>query len=86
MDERAWLNMMDDLSIGPNLPTYERLRSAYAEKHRHYHTSAHIESCLALFDEHRSAAQAPENVECAIWFHDAVYNPMRTDNERRSAE
>ena len=86
MDEHAWLNLMNDLSIAPNLPTHERLCSAYGEKHRHYHTSVHIDACLALFNEHRSVAQRPQNVECAIWFHDAVYSPMRSDNELKSAE
>ncbi len=86
MEEHAWLNLMNSLSIGPNLPTHERLCSAYAEKHRHYHTSAHIQFCLARLSEHRSAAQRAENLECAIWFHDAVYNPMRSDNELKSAE
>lgn len=86
MDEQSWLRLMRDLSIDDNLATFRKLKAAYAEKHRHYHTSAHIEACLALFSEHRSSASKPADVECAIWFHDAIYNPMSGDNEKKSAD
>jgi len=86
MDEQSWLNMMDELSFDPNLHTFSQLQSAYAEKHRHYHTSAHIEACLALFNEHRNAATKPAEIECAIWFHDAIYSPMSKENELKSAD
>ena len=86
MNEQAWANLMDALSIGANRPTWEQLRAAYAEKHRHYHTAAHIDSCLALFAEHRDAAIHPAEVECAIWFHDSIYKPTADDNEQQSAD
>jgi predicted metal-dependent HD superfamily phosphohydrolase len=59
---------------------------AYAEGHRHYHNSVHIAECLREFDAARHLAQHAEEVELAIWFHDAVYDPKAQDNEERSAE
>ncbi|HEX7899907.1 MAG TPA: N-methyl-D-aspartate receptor NMDAR2C subunit [Planctomycetota bacterium] len=59
------------------------LKARYAEPHRRYHTLEHIEHCLAEFDP--ALAQDPEAVELAIWFHDAVYDTRRSDNEERSA-
>lgn len=67
--------------------TYARLRGFYCEPHRAYHTMAHIESCLGLLD--RSELAHRENrlaLEWAIWLHDVVYDPHRTDNEDLSAE
>lgn len=64
----------------------ERLKARYAEPHRHYHTLAHIEALLGHLERHRSLAAQPAEIEAAIWFHDVVYDPRRSDNETRSAE
>ena len=65
---------------------YEALIKAYREKHRRYHTLQHLEECFARFDEIADLAAHPADVELAIWFHDAIYDPRRSDNERRSAD
>jgi predicted metal-dependent HD superfamily phosphohydrolase len=64
---------------------FAALASAYAEPARHYHTAAHIAESLTLAREHRHLATAPAELELAIWFHDAVYDPKAADNEERSA-
>lgn len=58
----------------------------YSESDRHYHTLGHIEFCLDLFDQVRGQCKNADEVEMAIWFHDAVYNFPIEDNERLSAE
>ena len=72
--------------IPPNDDVYSSLASAYAEPHRRYHTAHHIEDCLAQLDAAADIADAPEEVELALWFHDAVYKPVSSRNELRSAE
>jgi predicted metal-dependent HD superfamily phosphohydrolase len=64
----------------------DRLLDCYREPHRRYHTLRHLEECFARFDELRDVASDPDAVELAIWFHDAIYEPRRGDNEARSAE
>lgn len=61
----------------------ERVSARYAEPHRHYHTLAHILACL---DARRQLTESalPE-VDLALLFHDAVYDPLASDNEARSA-
>ncbi len=64
----------------------KRLKMRYREPHRSYHDQSHIDCMLFGLHSHSHAALAPEAVELAIWYHDAVYDPAATDNESRSAD
>jgi predicted metal-dependent HD superfamily phosphohydrolase len=61
------------------------LSALYRAPGRHYHGLAHIKALLALADEYRDELADREAVEAAIWFHDAIYDSRRSDNEARSA-
>ncbi|GAA3117985.1 hypothetical protein GCM10010466_06180 [Planomonospora alba] len=61
------------------------LISRYGEPHRRYHTTAHLEAVLGHVDALAAHAGSPDLVRLAAWFHDAVYDPQRGDNEERSA-
>lgn len=63
-----------------------RLAARYAEPARHYHTLAHIDALRRGLDRWRHLARDPLALVAAIWFHDAIYDPQRRDNEARSAE
>lgn len=65
---------------------YEELAAAYAEPQRHYHTAQHLDECFAHFDAIGPLAAHPAEVALALWFHDAIYDPKRQDNEEKSAE
>lgn len=63
------------------------LAAAYAEPHRRYHTQAHIDDCLAKLARVEGLSAAERlRLERAIWWHDAVYDPRRGDNEEASAD
>lgn len=64
----------------------EALTAAYAEPQRKYHTLQHLSECLQSFDAVRHLAGKPAEVELALWFHDAVYQVKRGDNEEMSAD
>ncbi len=62
------------------------LEQRYREAHRRYHTLAHIEACLGLLEQVEGlSAEDRRILEYAIWWHDAVYDPARSDNEEQSA-
>ena len=64
---------------------FEKLVDRYGEAQRHYHTLTHVDACLAWLDWFCGLAERPEEVELALWFHDAIYDAQGSDSERRSA-
>ena len=86
LDRNRWLALWSRLGAEQNgLEAFHRLAAAYAEPTRFYHTAAHIADCLVQFDWSRDLASRPDEVEAALWYHDAVYVPGAADNEDRSA-
>ncbi|MEL1263445.1 N-methyl-D-aspartate receptor NMDAR2C subunit [Pseudoxanthomonas putridarboris] len=81
--QRAWPGIG---ATGGGGALFERLKAAYAEPQRHYHTLQHLQECLSAFDAARHLAAHPHEVEMALWFHDAIYEVKRHDNEERSAD
>lgn len=83
----GWQHMWEELGAqGNQQALFNQLIAAYSERHRHYHTLQHLRECLQSFEAARTLAQRPAEVELALWFHDAVYDVHRDDNEERSAE
>ena len=74
------------VGIEPKINVFDELLAAYSEPSRHYHTQKHISQCLSHFNEFRSLATSPCEIEIALWFHDAVYDTRRSDNEAMSAQ
>jgi predicted metal-dependent HD superfamily phosphohydrolase len=81
-----WDAMWNLLEASPRTGLFETILSRYDESHRHYHTAVHLQECLDAFDLLRDLCRFPGEVEFAIWFHDAIYNSARSDNEELSAE
>ncbi|QDQ27911.1 N-methyl-D-aspartate receptor NMDAR2C subunit [Chitinimonas arctica] len=87
MDFRtAWTKMWPRLGLIESPACLDTLLARYSEPHRHYHTLQHLEECLVLFWEVEALAEHAAEVEIALWFHDAIYEPLRQDNEQRSAD
>ncbi len=63
----------------------DRLAERYREPHRRYHDLRHLQEVLQTVDDLADAADDVEAVRWAAWFHDAVYDVHRDDNEERSA-
>lgn len=63
------------------------LERRWAEPHRHHHGPEHLAEVLAALDALAWAGEPfdTDTVRTAAWFHDAVYDPLRDDNEERSA-
>lgn len=80
---RAWAGLA---VTPPPRSVFDDLLAGYGQAYRAYHTRQHLEDCLALLDEVRGQCEQPDEVAIALWFHDAIYKPRRSDNEAASAD
>ena len=64
----------------------QRLSVMYRAADRHYHSMTHIDDLLALAERHADLVADAPVMEAAIWFHDAILDTRRNDNEARSAD
>ena len=78
----AWAS----LGAGDGEALQAELLARYAEPHRAYHSQQHLRECLALFAEFAHLAERPAEIDIALWFHDAIYDVHRHDNEALSAD
>lgn len=66
---------------------FQRIKAAYGESHRHYHTMCHIEKGLEhIRILYRGDRRARDEIIVAYIFHDIVYVVGARDNEEKSAE
>jgi predicted metal-dependent HD superfamily phosphohydrolase len=63
------------------------LEAAYAEPPRAYHNFQHVDEVLRHYREVATGPgwMQPREVALAVLYHDAIYQPGRSDNESRSA-
>jgi predicted metal-dependent HD superfamily phosphohydrolase len=85
-DWDRWVRLWCDLGGTADRAVFEQLLARYAEPHRAYHTIEHVRHCLDQLDAALRLSQRPAELEVAIWFHDAVYDTHRSDNEELSAQ
>ena len=87
-DDERWLGPWAVLGVRRS-GRLEELRTSllarYREPQRHYHTVQHLDECFERWPEIRDHAAHPAEVAVALWFHDAIYDTHRSDNEALSA-
>lgn len=58
----------------------------YNDTQRAYHSLAHIQQLFAQFDQTMTYLHEPHLIALALYYHDVIYDPTRSDNELKSAE
>jgi len=83
----SWRRMWPGVgAAGDGRDVFAEIVKRYEEPHRRYHDLQHLRECLDTFSAVAHLAERPAEVEAALWFHDAVYEIGRGDNEERSAQ
>ena len=84
--QQHWLRHARGIGLNkPSMPLFSKLVAAYSEPRRHYHSLRHWQECLQLLERRGKGAAARHEVGMALWFHYAIYDAQREDNEDKSA-
>jgi predicted metal-dependent HD superfamily phosphohydrolase len=79
---RAWDDLIERHSADPAAPAAGRaLLARWTEPHRRYHSLSHLRDMLTHVEELADHAADPDAVRLAAWYHDAVYEGLRDDEE-----
>ncbi|WP_201628262.1 hypothetical protein [Psychrobacter maritimus] len=58
----------------------------YNESQRAYHSLQHIQQLFTQFEQIKHHLNKPHIIALALFYHDVIYAPTRSDNELKSAE
>lgn len=65
---------------------WQDITMRYNEPQRAYHSLQHIQQLFGQFEQIKHLFHEPHIIALAIYYHDVIYEPTRSDNELKSAE
>jgi predicted metal-dependent HD superfamily phosphohydrolase len=65
---------------------WAEIEKSYSTKKRHYHTLQHLDNLLSQLTEARDEIKDWETILFTLYYHDIVYNSLKSNNEEQSAE
>lgn len=80
---KAVEHFFNDMRLAENV--WRELEEKYSEKTRHYHTLDHLDAVLTQLLPLRDRFKNWHVIVLAVAYHDAIYNPLKNNNEEKSA-
>jgi len=77
-------NYTDDNCLIEELWT--EIEQNYYDKKRHYHTLSHLENLLQQLLEVKNKIESWDTILFTLYYHDFVYDALKSDNEEQSAD
>jgi predicted metal-dependent HD superfamily phosphohydrolase len=65
---------------------WAEIKKNYSGKKRHYHTLNHLHHLLQQLVRVKNAITQWDDVLFSLYYHDIVYNALKSDNEEKSAD
>lgn len=87
MIKQKFLNLIRKHSSNEdyNLECWNEIENNYSSKSRHYHNLEHLDNMISELSKIQLEVN---NLDCllfAIYYHDIIYKPTKSDNEHQSA-
>lgn len=85
--KETFLDLVGQYGADTHIATtlWQQIEKQYSAKKRHYHNFTHLENLLKELDQIRHEISDWEGILFTTFYHDIVYNPLRRDNEEKSA-
>ena len=78
--------MNSDIPLEKMLALWQDISERYNETQRAYHTLDHLKQLFGQFEQIKPCLHEPHLIALALYYHDVIYDPRRSDNELKSAE
>lgn len=65
---------------------WTEIEKNYSSKKRYYHNLQHLDNLLSQLTDVKSEIQNWETILFTLFYHDIIYNSIKSDNEEKSAE
>jgi len=65
---------------------WTEIEKSYSDTKRHYHTLTHLQNMLLQLSEVKSNILNWDAVLFSLYYHDLIYNSLKSNNEEKSAE
>jgi predicted metal-dependent HD superfamily phosphohydrolase len=85
--QSRWAALARELGAAPEPAqrAIDDILREYGSPARRYHSLSHVAACLEVMERHVPAGAETRHIAMAVFWHDYVYDPTRTDNEEKSA-
>jgi predicted metal-dependent HD superfamily phosphohydrolase len=87
MPEKTFKDLVQKYTNNSDLVAqlWEEIGGEYSAKGRHYHTLTHLQNLLDALNPVQNLISEADTMLFSVFYHDIVYNPLKQDNEARSA-
>ena len=65
---------------------WAEIEKSYTHKKRYYHTLSHLDNLLTQLTEVKVNIESWESILFTMFYHDIIYNALKSENEEKSAE
>lgn len=65
---------------------WQEIETQYTLRIRHYHNLSHIYNMLKHAEVFKAKIQDYDAISFAVWYHDIIYKPTKSNNEIKSAK
>ena len=88
MLKETYIDLLTKYSNNSNLinELWSEIEASYSNKKRHYHTLQHLDNLLLQLVPLKSEIKNWDTILFSLYYHDIIYNSLKSDNEEKSAE